>query len=122
MKKLILILFLIIGLANADSYTLSLVTDGGQGHCTFPTTTSLEYTHDGSVVPTSPTVDASGWTGVLDSIEIKATDEGSNEGVAWLYIKIMPVNDHKPVITSDTLTCLEGNSVTFSPIVTDGDN
>ena len=115
MKKVLLLTLMIIGLVSADSYTLSLITDGTQGTTTLPTTTSLTYTHDGTEV--SPEAFH------LDSIKITATDAAGNvSDETWMFIRIMPVNDNAPVIESDTVVCLEGNSVTFSPKVTDKDN
>ena len=115
MKTLVIMLLLTV-FAMADTYTLHLDTDGGQGAGTFPTTTTLKYQHDGSVVPTNVS-----W--VLDSVEIHAVDAASNVGPkAWIFIKITPVNDHAPVVASDTLTCIESGSVVYSPGVTDGDN
>jgi hypothetical protein len=99
-----------------DTYTLSLVKDGVQGKVTFPTTTSLKYTHGGSIVPV-------GVPFVLDSFQLKAVDAASNVSApAWIFVKVTPVNDHAPVIKSDTIICVEGGSITWSPIVTDADN
>ena len=115
MKKIVMLVIALSMFIMADSYTLSLVTDGGQGTTTFPSATSFKYQHDGSIVPTNVVF-------VLDSIEIKATDEAGNTGIATMFIKITPVNDQAPFIKSDTLTVQEGKSTTFTPTVTDGDN
>lgn len=116
MKKVLLGLVMLASLVMADTYTLHLDTDGGQGNATFPTTTSLKYQHDGSVVPTTVS-----W--VLDSVEIHAVDAAANVGPkAWIFVKITPVNDNAPVMASDTITVVEGGNVTWSPTVTDADN
>jgi len=116
MRKVFLFLIILIALATADTYTLHLDTDGGQGATTFPTATSLKYQHDGSVVPTNVA-----W--VLDSVEIHAVDAAGNVGPkAWIFVKITPVNDNAPIVASDTITVIEGGSVTWSPTVTDADN
>lgn len=116
MQKMIFILLFLVGIVFGDTYTLKLDTDGGQGNLTFPTATKLKYQHDGSVVPTTVP-----W--VLDSVQIHAVDAANNVGPkVWIYIKITPVNDHAPVVKSDTVTVIEGGSVTWTPTVTDDDN
>ena len=118
MKNLILFLLLMVGVTIADTYTLTIDKQGGQGTATLPTSTSIKYQHDGSVVPT----DIPGGF-ALDSIQVHATDAANNVGpTAWLFIKITPVNDHAPIVKSDTITVIEGGSHTWSPVVTDGDN
>ena len=95
-------------------YTLSAGTTGPtRGTISFPTPTSVEYTHDGTEI---------GLTMVLDSFQIKATDVAGNVGPdAWMYVKITPVDNQAPVIASDTLVCPEGGSVIFTPSVSDAD-
>ncbi len=116
MKKVLLGLLLLVGLTMADTYTLHLDTDGGQGAVTFPTATTMTYQHDGSVVPTNVSY-------VLDSVEVHAVDAASNVGPkAWIFVKITPVNDHAPEVKSDTVTVVEGGNVTWTPTVTDDDN
>ena len=84
-----------------------------QGTVTFPTDSSLVYTHDGSEI---------GPVAVLDSFQIHATDGAGNVGPdTWIFVTITPVDNQAPVIGSDTLTCAEGGSVTWSPSVTDAD-
>jgi len=136
MKIITLLVLLITSFVMADTYVLSADADSlaltGQGTLTFPTATSFKYQHDGTVVPTSPVVKQvthpSGtgtvdWTGVLDSVCIVATDAAGNVSAPkWIFIYLCPVNDNAPVITSDTLTCFEGSSVSFTPTVTDADN
>lgn len=116
MKKVILLMTLIMSFAMADSYKLILDSDGGQGAATFPTDSSVTYQHDGSVVPTTIA-----W--VLDSIRLHAIDAVNNVGSpTWIFVKITPVNDHAPVVLSDTVTVIEGGSKTWSSGVTDADN
>jgi len=116
MRKVFLLLMVVVGLATADTYKLYLDTDGGQGAVTFPSDSVMNYQHDGSVVPTNVA-----W--VLDSVQIHAVDAANNVGApAWIFIKITPVNDHSPVVASDTLTVIEGGNVNYTPSVTDADN
>ena len=116
MKKLILFLAIVVSFAMADTYTLTIDQQPGQGTATLPTTTTIKYQHDGSVVPTSVPF-------VLDSVQVHATDAASNVGpTAWLFIKVTPVNDNAPVVVSDTVTVIEGGSHTWGPVVTDADN
>ena len=116
MKQFTLLLLLLVAFASADTYKLFLDQDGGQGTATFPTDSSITYTHDGSVVPTNVA-----W--VLDSIQIHAVDAVNNIGLpAWIFVKITPVNDNAPVVASDTITVIEGGSKTWFPGVTDADN
>ena len=116
MNKVFLLLMIIVALATADTYKLFLDIDGTQGAATFPSDSIMKYQHDGSVVPTDVS-----W--VLDSVQIHAVDANNNIGApAWIFIKITPVNDHAPVVKSDTLTVIEGGNVTYTPVVTDDDN
>ena len=116
MKKVFLMVIAITTLILADSYTLTIDQQGGQGTATLPTPTSIKYQHDGSVVPTDTTF-------VLDSIQVHATDEKPNVGPsAWIFIKITPVNDNAPEVQSDTVTVIEGGTKTWSPLVIDKDN
>ena len=118
MKKMLLLLAIVVSFASADTYTLTIDQQPGQGTATLPTTTTIKYQHDGSVIPTDV---PNGF--VLDSIQVHAIDAASNVGpTAWLFIKITPVNDHAPVVISDTVTVVEGGSHTWGPTVTDGDN
>ncbi len=117
MKKVLILLVMLLGLAYADTYKLHLDTDGTEGtvEITAPDSVALKYTHDGTEV--SPLAFR------LDSIQVHAVDAANNVGApAWLFIKIMPVNDNAPVVVSDTLVCLEGGSVNYTPTVTDSDN
>ena len=118
MYKFILAALLLISMASADSYKLHVDAQGGQGTVTIlgSDSTEIKYQHDGSVVPTNVP-----W--VLDSVYIHAVDAAGNTGPsAYIFVKITPVNDHAPVIKSDTITVQEGGSVTFTPTVTDADN
>ena len=110
--KTLLILLLVIGASIA--YTLSDGTSGPtQGTVTYPDSTSLLYTHDGSEI---------GPTMVLDSFQVHATDAAGNVGPdAWIFVKITPVDNAAPIVSSDTIVCAEGGSVTWSPTVTDAD-
>lgn len=110
----VLLISLLLGVGIAVAYDLQLGATGPtQGTVTFPTTTSLQYQHDGSEI---------GATMVLDSFQIHATDVAGNVGPdAWIFVKITPVDNAAPVIASDTLTCAEGGSVIWSPSVTDAD-
>ena len=112
MKKILLLLLLVTGIF---AYQLNNGSTGPtQGTVTFPTPTTLLYTHDGSEI---------GPTMVLDSFQINAEDVAGNVGPdAWIFVKITPVNNQAPVVMSDTLTCPEGGNVTWTPSVTDADD
>jgi len=111
MKKILLGLLLI---SSTFAYTLQNGATGPtQGTVTFPSSTELTYQHDGSEI---------GSAMVLDSFQIHATDAANNVGPdAWIYVKITPVDNQAPVISSDTITVPEGGSINYSPSVTDVD-
>ena len=116
MAKFLVLLFLLVSFSFADTYKLFLDVDGSQGNVTFVSDSTMKYTHDGSVVPTNVSF-------VLDSVQIHAVDAANNIGnPAWIFVKITPVNDNAPVVSSDTITVIEGGSIEYTPHVTDADN